>query len=162
MAGNTVIDAMWDNELYGLVEKWTDILRIRNNWDIQLELFSDPSYSKTGDIKIDCDDRKAILILNQAGPNWENPEEIICHELLHLKMYPLDQVTESLITSTFKEGTNASNLAYTNFFMNLEITVEELTKCFIGAFGENKSLSYGRCKKKKSFDELFDGLNNLE
>ncbi|MCC8106111.1 MAG: hypothetical protein LIO99_08940 [Clostridiales bacterium] len=153
---------MQENELLSLVEKWTEILRIKNNWDVKLELLSDSSFHKTGDIKIDCDDRKAILIINQAGPNWENPEETICHELLHLKMYPLDQFTESLITSMFEDGTTASNLAYTNFFLNLEITVEELTKCFIGAYGENKSLTYGRCKSKKSFNELFDGLNNLE
>ncbi|MCD7833841.1 MAG: hypothetical protein LUH00_07625, partial [Lachnospiraceae bacterium] len=95
-------------------------------------------------------------------PNCGNPEEIICHELLHLKMYPLDQFTESMIMSTFEDGTTASNMAYTNFFMNLEITVEELTKCFISAFGENKILSFGRCRSKKSFNELFDGLNNLE
>ncbi|MCC8049037.1 MAG: hypothetical protein LIP10_00025 [Clostridiales bacterium] len=153
---------MQENELLSLVEKWTEILRIKNNWDVKLELLSDSSFRKTGDIKIDCDDRKAILIINQAGPNWENPEETICHELLHLKMYPLDQFTESMITSMFEDGTTASNLAYTNFFLNLEITVEELTKCFIGAYGENKSLTYGRCKSKKSFNELFDRLNNLE
>lgn len=29
-------------------------------------------------------------------------------------------------------------------------------------FGDNKELSYGRCKKQKSYNELFDGLNNLE
>ena len=153
---------MGEKELLNLVEKWTEILRIKNNWDVRLELLSDPSFRKTGDIKIDCDDRKAILIINQAGPTWGNPEETICHELLHLKMYPLDQFTESLITSTFEDGTVASNMAYTNFFLNLEITVEELTKCFIGAFGENKNLSFGRCRSKKSFNELFDGLNNLE
>ena len=153
---------MSESEIQRLLEKWMEILRIKNNWDVKLDLRSDPSFPKTGDIKIDCDDRKAILILNQAGPNWGNPEETICHELLHLKMYPLDQFTESMITSTFEEGTAASNLAYTNFFLNLEITVEELTKCFLAAFGEDKTLSYGRCESKKSFEELFDGLNNLE
>lgn len=44
----------------------------------------------------------------------------------------------------------------------LEQTVEELTKCFLLEFGENKSLSFGRCKKMKSFTELYDGLNNIE
>lgn len=152
---------MPETEIRRLLEKWMEILRIKNNWDVKLNLRSDPSLPKTGDIKIDCDDRKAILILNTAGPNWGNPEETICHELLHLKMYPLDQFTESMITSTFEDGTAASNLAYINFFLNLEITVEELTKCFLAAFGEGKALSYGRCESRKSFEELFDGLNNL-
>ncbi|MCD7888662.1 MAG: hypothetical protein LUG23_01830 [Oscillospiraceae bacterium] len=152
---------MPETEIQRLLEKWMEILRIKNNWDVKLDLRSDLSFPKTGDIKIDCDDRKAILILNQAGPNWGNPEETICHELLHLKMYPLDQFTESMITSTFEDGTAASNLAYTNFFLNLEITVEELTKCFLAAFGEDKTLSFSRCESKKSFEELFEGLNNL-
>ncbi len=52
-----------------LCSKWIDILRIKNNWDIQLELVSDPLFKKTGDIKIDCDDRKAILLLNALNPN---------------------------------------------------------------------------------------------
>ena len=29
-------------------------------------------------------------------------------------------------------------------------------------FGENRNLSYGRCEKQKSFNELYDGLKNLE
>ena len=44
----------------------------------------------------------------------------------------------------------------------LEQTVEELTKCYLGAFGENKTLSYGRCNTMKSFNELYEGLKPLE
>jgi len=29
-------------------------------------------------------------------------------------------------------------------------------------FGENKELSFGRCETMKSFNELYDGLNNIE
>ena len=29
-------------------------------------------------------------------------------------------------------------------------------------FGEDRSLSFGRCRGMKSFDELFEGLRNLE
>lgn len=46
--------------------------------------------------------------------------------------------------------------------MTLEQTVEELTKCFLLEFGENKQLSYGRCDKRKSFNDLYDGLSNIE
>lgn len=84
------------------------------------------------------------------------------HELMHLKMYPLDQVTESLITSTFEEGTPASNFAYRQFFSTLEQTVEELTKCFLLEFGDDRVFSFGRCKDMKSFNELYDGLKNLD
>ena len=70
-------------------------------------------------------------------------------------MYPLDQVTESLIVDCFKEGSAASNFAYEQFFTTLEQTVEELAKCFLLEFGENKELSYGRCRQGKSFNDLY-------
>ncbi len=150
-----------EKKIYTLFDKWTTILRVTNNWDVQLELVYDEKFKKTGDLKIDCDDKKAIILLNAQNPNQENIEEVICHELLHLKMYPLDQFTESLILSTYENDKTARNLAYYNFFTSLEITVEELTKCYLGAFGENKELSYGRCKNQTSYNELFEGLKPL-
>ena len=101
-------------------------------------------------------------MLNALNPKQENLEEVIVHELMHLKMYPLDQVTESLITNAFEEGTTAQNFAYQQFFTALEQTVEELTKCFLLETGENRNLSFGRCAKKKSFDELYNGLKALK
>lgn len=148
-------------KIQALFEKWCRKLRIVPAWDVRLEFVEDPQWRKTGDFKIDCDDRKAVLMLNAANPKQENPEEVIVHELVHLKLYPLDQVTESLIVSQFEEGTAAWNFAYREFFTALEVTVEELAKCYLMEFGDNKELSYGRCKGMKSYDELFDGLKNL-
>lgn len=144
-----------------LFDFWCKKLRISPCWDLKLEFVNDVKFKKTGDFKIDPDDKKAILMLNSNNPYQENFEEVIVHELLHIKMYPLDQVTESLIISNFKKETPAYDFAYTQFFMCLEQTVEELTKCFLFEFGEDKTLSYGRCKNKKSFNELFDGLKNI-
>ena len=149
-------------ELGKVFEKYCKKLRITPTWDVKLQFVEDASWPKTGDFKIDCDDRKVILMLNIANPKQENLEEVIVHELMHLKMYPLDQVTESLITSNFEEGTGAYHFAYRQFFMTLEQTVEELTKCFLFEFGDNKNLSYGRCDKQPSFNELYDGLKNIE
>ena len=145
-----------------LFDKWCRKLRITPAWDVRLEWIDDPEWRKTGDFKIDPDDRKAILLLNGCNPKQEIMEEVIVHELMHLKMYPLDQVCESLITSTFKEGSAASEFAYTQFFQKLEVTVEELTKCFLLEFGESKELSFGRCRAQKSFNELYDGLKAIE
>ncbi len=39
---------------------------------------------------------------------------------------------------------------------------KELTKCYLGAFGENKELSFGRCRGMKSFEELYEGLRPLK
>lgn len=150
------------NDITALFEKYIKKLRITPSWDIRLELIEDLTWPKTGDFKIDCDDRKAILLINILNPTQENLEEVIVHELMHIKMYPLDQVTESLITNCFEEGSAASNFAYQQFFTTLEQTVEELAKCFLLEFGDNKEFSYGRCKKAKSFNELYDSLNNIE
>ena len=148
-------------EIIALFEKYIRKLRITPAWDVRLEFVDDPTWQKTGDFKIDCDDRKAILMLNSINPTQENFEEVIVHELMHIKMYPLDQVTESLIANCFEEGTAASNFAYQQFFNALEQTVEELSKCFLLEFGENKEFSYGRCRKGKSFDDLYEGLNSI-
>jgi len=143
-------------------ERWVRKLRVFPAWDVRLEWVEDAEWRKTGDIKIDCDDRKAILMLNGVNPKQENVEEVIVHELLHLKMYPLDQTTEALIDAAFPEEGPARDFAMTQFFTTLEQTVEELAKCFLLEHGENKELSFGRCRGMKSFNDLFDGLKNLE
>ena len=143
--------------LIAIFEKYIKKLRITPAWDIRLELVEDSEWNKTGDFKIDCDDRKAILFLNVGNPKQENLEEVIIHELMHIKMYPLDQVTESLITNCFEEGSAASNFAYQQFFTTLEQTVEELTKCFLLEYGENREFSFGRCSRGKSFNDLYEG-----
>lgn len=151
-----------ETEVLRLFDKWIKKLRIVPEWDVLLEFVDDPEWRKTGDFKIDCDDRKAILMLNRANPKQENLEEVIVHELMHLKMYPLDQVTESLILANFEDDSPAQKFAYNQFFPALERTVEELTKCFLMEFGENRELSYGRCRTQRSFNDLFDGLKNIE
>ncbi len=149
-------------QLQEIFDKWRSILRLTESWDVRLDLVDDPAFHKTGDFRVDCDDKKAVLLLNGRNPKQENLEEVIVHELLHLKLYPLDQVTESLITADFPEGTPSYDFAYTQFMHTLEVTVEELTKCFLAQFGGNKELSFGRCKGMKSYDELFAGLRPLE
>ncbi len=149
-------------EILALFEKYIQKLRITPAWDVKLEFVEDPAWSKTGDFKIDCDDRKAILLINIASPKQENLEEVIVHELMHIKMYPLDQVTESLIVNCFEEDSAASRFACQQFFTALEQTVEELTKCFLLEYGDNKEFSYGRCRRTKSFNDLYDGLKSIQ
>ena len=80
-----------DNEKITLLfEKYCKKLRITPGWDVKLELADDPEWKKTGDFKIDCDDKKAILILNVKNPKQENLEEVIVHELMHIKMAIMD------------------------------------------------------------------------
>ncbi len=149
-------------QIESLFEKYIKKLRITPAWDVELRFVENPAWSKTGDFKIDCDDRKAVLLLNAANPKQENIEEVIVHELMHIKLYPLDQVTESLILSSFEEGSAAQDFAYRQFFTALEQTVEELAKCFLLEFGDDKAFSYGRCERTKSYNDLYDGLKSIE
>ncbi|MBR4206528.1 MAG: hypothetical protein IKQ92_13730 [Clostridia bacterium] len=145
-----------------LFKKWCEKLRVVPAWDVTLDLIDDENWRKTGDIRIDCDDRKAVVLLNIKNPRGANLEEVLVHELFHLKLYPLDQVTETLITECFEEDSPAQSFAMTQFMTSLEQTVEELAKCWLLEFGEDRELSFGRCRSMKSFEELYDGLKNLE
>lgn len=149
---------MTRNELEERFKYWIKKLRIENQWDIKLEWITDQTFKKTGDFKVDPDDRKAVLLLNASNPHNLNLEEVIVHELMHLKMYPLDQLTESLIESHYEVGSKAYNFAYNQFMTNLEQTVEELTKCFLLAYGEDKEFGYGRVKNKEGFNALYNNL----
>ena len=145
-----------------IFDKYTKKLRIVPEWDIRLEFVEDEDWKKTGDFKIDPTDKKAILMLNAASPKDENIEETIVHELMHIKLYPLDQVCESMIINMFEEGSKEQNFAYQTFYETLEVTVEELAKCFLLEYGENKEFSFGRMDKIKSFNELYEGLRKLD
>lgn len=153
---------MEQEKIRELFERYCKKLRITPQWDVQLQLIDDPRWNKTGDFKIDCDDRKAILMINILNPKNQNLEEVIIHELMHIKLYPLDQVTESLIISNYEEGTPGYDFAYTQFMTSLEQTVEELAKCFLLEFGEDRELSFGRTSTVKSFNDLYDGLKSIE
>ncbi len=107
-------------QLRELFEKWCQKLRICPQWDVALELVDDTDWQKTGDFTIDCDDRKAVLELNVVNPRQENYEEVIVHELMHIKLYPLDQVTESLIDAHYTAHTPEGEFAQTQFFSALE------------------------------------------
>ncbi len=139
---------------------WINILRLKNNWDVKLEFVTDKRFKKTGDFKVDTDDKKAVLLLNENNPNHLNLEAVIVHELLHLKLYPLDQVTEGLIDAHYTKDTAPYDFVYSQFMTTLEQTVAELTKCYLQAFGKNKTIAYGRVKTMKSFNELYDGLKS--
>lgn len=51
-----------------------------------------------------------------------------------------------VILNCFEDGNYANRL--------LEQTGEELVKCFLLEYGDNKEFSFGRCKQGKSFNDL--------
>ena len=136
------------SEIEGLLKKWQTILRLCD-WDIKYEPVEIP-WRKTGDIKIDMDDRKAILLLNACNPKQTNMEHVIVHELLHLKLWGMDQMIEQLIGSVYgqDESDPKREFAYGQFMTLLESTVEDLAKGYITLGGDNKELSFGRVQRQ--------------
>jgi len=53
--------------------------------------------------KIDLSDKQAILMINNFNPKDTNLEQIIIHELIHLKLWGMDQMIEKMINITFGE-----------------------------------------------------------
>lgn len=124
-------------------EKWQKVLRL-NDWDIKYQPV-EQEWRKTGDIKIDMDDRVAILLINTYNPKQANLEQLVIHELLHLKLYEMDQLIENLIGTVFEGKDGAGReLAYTQFMGILEHTVNDLAKSFLEIGGINKDVSFGR------------------
>lgn len=134
------------------LKKWQDILRLRD-WDILVKIVK-TKWRKSGDIKIDLEDKKAVLLVNQTPKceKLEELEELVVHELLHLKLYGMDQMIEDLLSMVYGKRENTKReFAYTQFMVLLESTVEDLTKGFLAAYDGQKTLSFGRLKN--SIDE---------
>jgi hypothetical protein len=135
------------DEAHAVLARWQPILRLAD-WDIDLRLVTG-TWRKSGDVKVDLDDRKAVLLLN-AAPRSENLEETIVHELVHLRLYALDQMLVQLLDAVF--GTDAEEprreFAETSFMTLLESTTEDLAKALLAASGNPAPLSFGRLREE--------------
>ena len=131
------------------LKKWQDILRLRD-WDIAVKMVG-TKWRKSGDVKLDLDEKKAILLINKnPQKKCENIEELVVHELLHLKLYGMDQMIDSLLSAVYgnKEDDAKREFAYTQFMVLLESTVEDLTKGYLTAIGSEEALSFDRIQKE--------------
>lgn len=141
--------------LYQLIDKWQKLLRLKD-WDIKLELVT-KEWRKTGDVKIDQSDKAAILLINNYNPKQTNIENVIIHELLHIKLWGMDQMIESLLHCVYgdDEKDPKFSFAYTQFMELLELTTQDLTKGYVELGADDKSISYGRIQKQA--DEEWNG-----
>jgi len=134
-------------EIENLLRKWQDILRLRD-WDIKLQIV-EKEWRKSGDVKIDLDDKKAVMLINRH-PRSENFEELVVHELLHVKLYRMDMMIEELMNLLYgaDDEDPKKSFAYTQYMLTLESTVEDLAKGYLAAEGKDVKLSFGRLKKQ--------------
>ncbi len=139
--------AITHDEARATLTRWQPVLRLAD-WDIDLRLVTG-TWRKSGDIKVDLDDRKAVLLLNDAQPA-EHLEEVVVHELVHLRLYALDQMLVELLDAVF--GTDADEprraFAETRFMTLLESTTEDLGKALLAASGSRARLSFGRLREE--------------
>lgn len=136
------------NDMKDFLCKWQRNLKLQD-WDIQIQTV-EKQWRKTGDIKIDEDNRTAILLINIFNPKQTNLEELIIHELLHLKLWAMDQMIERLINCLYvcNEEDPKRALVYGQFMHILESTVHDLTKSFLEQGGINKNISFGRLENQ--------------
>jgi predicted metal-dependent hydrolase len=113
------------------LSKWQNKLQLRD-WNITVKIIR-TRWRKSGDIKVDLENRKATLLINHK-PKCLNLEEIVVHELLHIKLYGLDQMIEDLIDILYgKRKTKKRQFAWNQFMSLLETTVEDLTKGYLSS-----------------------------
>ncbi|MCL2498760.1 MAG: hypothetical protein FWE90_00310 [Defluviitaleaceae bacterium] len=140
---------MFDFEkVQGYMKKWQDILRLRD-WDIKLE-FVTKEWRKTGDVKIDQADKTAILLINNHNPKVTNIEEVIIHELLHIKLWGMDQMIENLLHCVYGEDESDPKLEFaaTQFMEMLEVTTQDLAKAYRDLGADDKSVCFGRIQQQ--------------
>jgi len=135
-------------EIQSYLDRWQGILRLKD-WDIKLELVN-KEWRKTGDVKIDEDDKTAVLLINNHNPKQTNIEEVVIHELLHIKLWGMDQMIEALLHSVYGNDENDPkfSFAYAQFMGLLEQTTQDLTKAYKDLGATDKSVSFGRLKEQ--------------
>jgi len=137
--------AITREEARAILARWQPVLRLAD-WDIDLRLVT-TAWRKSGDVKVDLDDRKAVLLLKAEQPS-EHLEETIVHELVHLRLYALDQMLVELLDTVF--GTDAAEprraFVETRFMTLLESTTEDLAKALLAASGSPTPLSFERLR----------------
>lgn len=128
------------------LRKWQRTLRL-SDWDVKLTTVS-TDWRKSGDVKIDRDNRMAAVLLHESIPD-EHLEEVVVHELLHLKVYGMDQMIERLIELLYPEEDDPGRVFATDSFMlELESTVEDLTKALLTAGGKPREFWFKRVDRQ--------------
>ena len=136
--------------LNDLITKWQGILRLKD-WDI-LSKIVEVDWRKSGDIKIDESNKMAVVMINNNVAEV-NLEEVVIHELIHLKLWGMDQMIEGYVNIVFGENETDGKreFAMNTFFKELESTVEDLTKGYLEVSGGEKpsTLSLERMMKEE-------------
>lgn len=114
--------------------KWQPLLSL-SDWDIR-SVVVQKDWRKSGDVKIDeSNSMAAVMIRSDLDPAYL--EQVVVHELLHIKLWGLDQMIEESLNALFGEEDSEGKriFAQGQFMRELEATTQDLTRALLDASG---------------------------
>ena len=122
------------NEALNLLRKWQDILCL-NDWNLSLRI-RDSSWRKSGDIDVTLEYATGSVLIREVLDDLDL-DTVIVHELVHIKLYALDQMIEELLGFVYGDDAHdpKKKFAYSQFMGVLERTAEDLTRALLDAEG---------------------------
>ena len=129
------------------LDRWKPLLSL-SDWDIRPVIVV-KEWRKSGDVKIDWSNRMAaMMIKSDIDPAFL--EEIVVHELLHIKLWGLDQMIEESLSALFDENDSEGKRYFAQgMFMNeLEETTQDLTRALMDASGFEGDYLFNRVQKQ--------------
>lgn len=128
--------------------KWQPLLSL-SDWDIRSVIVHKKVWRKSGDVKIDESNRMAAVMI-KSDLDQAYLEEVVVHELLHIKLWGLDQMIEESLNSLFgKEDSEGKRIfAQGQFMRELEATTQDLTRALLDASGFDGEYLFNRVQKE--------------
>lgn len=118
---------------------WQEILGL-TEWTLRAELVSGP-WRKSADLRHDLPNRLAVVLVHESVAP-EHLDEVVVHELVHLRLGGLDRMMEDLLVSLYGEDEKdpRRRFAYAQFMDRLETTTQDLTRSFLALSGNRDLL----------------------
>lgn len=129
------------------LDKWKPLLSL-SDWDIRPVIVK-KEWRKSGDVKVDSSNRMAaVMIKSDLDPAYL--EEVVVHELLHIKLWGLDQMIEESLNALFDENDSEGKRYYAQgqFMEELETTTQDLTRALLNASGFKGDYLFNRVQKQ--------------
>lgn len=135
------------NMISEYIDKWKPLLSL-SDWDIR-PVVVNKEWRKSGDVKIDNSDRMAaVMIKSDLDPAFL--EQVVVHELLHIKLWGLDQMIEEALNALFDENDSEGKRYYAQgqFMEELETTTQDLTRALLDVSGFEGDYLFNRVQKQ--------------
>ncbi len=129
------------------LNKWQPLLSL-SDWDIRSVIVK-KEWRKSGDVKIDESNRMAALMIkSDLDPAYL--EQVVIHELLHIKLWGLDQMIEESLNALFGEEDSEGKrvFAFGQFMRELEATTQDLTRALLDVSGFKGDYLFNRVQKQ--------------